>query len=163
MAQKFINLFFSMILLIGMVVVWTACSDDETYFKLNGEWEGENTNGATSKKWPFTVYLDHRGRDLSGIYTDFRGSRTLRTVLYDGEEISFVVDIWPETATFVGIVRSDSSMDGTWSFSADGNNGEWYLYKDRDPDDEDDDDDEDEDDEANHSVPAGTSDPFSSQ
>ena len=55
---------------LSLIVLLTGCSDDEIYFNLSGYWEGETTISATSQDCPFTVYLAHRGTDISGVYTD---------------------------------------------------------------------------------------------
>jgi len=124
-----------LLLLIQMVlmILISGCSNDDTYYKLNGYWEGENINTATGIDWPFNVYIEHRGKDLSGIYTDYRGSITLRNITYTGQDIGFLIDIWPETVTFFGNVDGENSMNGTWSYSGDNNTGDWYLVKDQDP------------------------------
>ncbi|MCD4652952.1 hypothetical protein K8T06_03355 [bacterium] len=129
---------------LSLIVLLTGCSDDEIYFNLSGYWEGENTNSATSQDWPFTVYIEHRGTDISGVYTDYRGSLSLRNITYSGEDIGFVIDLWPEIVTFFGVVQSDSSMNGTWSYTADSNIGVWYLLKDRDPEEEEEEEEEEE-------------------
>ncbi|HPQ38916.1 MAG TPA: hypothetical protein PLV45_00955, partial [bacterium] len=129
-------------LVFAAATVFYGCSEDDAYYKLNGQWEGENSNTATNQKWPFKVAMEHRGTEVTGIYSDYRGSRTLRSVEYDGEAISFILDIWPESVTFIGILRSENSMDGSWSYSGDGNNGEWYLFRDSDPEDDEDDEEE---------------------
>ncbi|MBN1878944.1 hypothetical protein JW823_02440 [bacterium] len=110
-----------------------GCSEDNPNYKLNGHWEGQNTNRSTGKQWNFEVTLEHRGNDISGVYADHRGGRTLRGITYNGESIGFLIDLWPETVTFYGLIDSRSSMSGTWSYSGDGNNGTWYLLKNQDP------------------------------
>lgn len=136
---RFQPVFVAFLLAAAVSCMLNGCSDDDTYYKLNGLWEGENQNEATNQQWPFKIAIEHRGSDISGIYTDYRGSRTLRNINYDGESISFILDIWPESVTFIGILRSEYSMDGSWSYSGDGNNGLWYLYRDRDPEDDEED------------------------
>jgi heme/copper-type cytochrome/quinol oxidase subunit 2 len=122
-----------------MIVMCAGCTEDRTYHKLTGLWEGQNTNNVTGKTWNFKLVVEHRGSDISAIYSDYRGARTLRNISYDGDQIGFLIDLWPEAVTYYGAVDSKSSMSGTWSYSGDGNNGTWYLLKNRDPEDEDND------------------------
>lgn len=121
-----------------MIIAYTGCTEDSTYHKLSGLWEGQNTNNVTGKTWNFKLMVEHRGRDISAVYSDYRGARTLRNITYDGDQIGFLIDLWPETVTYYGSVSSKNSMSGTWSYSGDGNNGTWYLLKNRDPEDNDD-------------------------
>ena len=117
--------------------VIAGCSEDKTYHKLTGLWEGQNTNNTTGKIWNFKLIIEHRGTEISAYYSDYKGSRTLRNISYDGDRIGFVIDIWPEAVTYYGAINSKSSMSGTWSYSGDGNNGTWYLLKNKDPEDDD--------------------------
>jgi len=126
--------FYSLILVQFMLLLFTAgCSEDDTYYKLDGYWEGENKNIATGIDWPFSMYIEHRGTEISGIYSDYRGNLTLRNITYSGQDIGFLIDLWPESVTFFGSLDNENSMNGTWSFSGDNNMGEWYLLKDQDP------------------------------
>ena len=60
--------FHSIILLQLLLLLFTAgCSENDTYYKLNGYWEGENKNIDTGIDWPFSLYIEHRGTDISGI------------------------------------------------------------------------------------------------
>jgi len=139
------------IFLFTLLFLFNGCSDDRAYFKLTGRWEGKNTNGSTGKQWDFRLTIEHRGKEITGVYSDYRGGRTLRNVSYDGEIIGFIIDLWPETVTYLGFLDSEDSMSGTWSYSGDDNNGTWYLLKNRDPDEAEDDDDQDS---ANQRSPA---------
>lgn len=123
-------------ILAALPILFSGCSDDETYYKVAGKWEGEIVNSTTGQDWAFNIFFEHRGKDISGYYSDYRGEFTLRNLTYDGVDIGFIIDLWPETVTFIGIVNSEASMNGTWSYSEDGNNGSWYLYKDQDPEEE---------------------------
>jgi hypothetical protein len=129
-------------LLILLVVFGTGCTEDRPFYKLNGLWEGQNTNDVTGQQWNFRVLIEHRGDDISAVYTDYRGSRTLRNITYDGQNIGFIIDLYPEVVTYFGLVETENAMRGTWSYSGDENNGVWYLLRNRDPEDPDDDDDE---------------------
>ena len=132
--MKYISrtILFILIVTLGLI----ACSNNDTYYNLNGRWEGEHNNNSTSQDWPFKIYLEHRHNDITGVYSDYRGNITLRNIVFDGENISFLIDLWPETVTFVGKANSETSVSGSWSYSGDGNNGSWYMLKDRDPEEE---------------------------
>ncbi len=127
-----------------VLIFWSGCTESRPYYKLSGLWEGQNTNDTTGQKWNFRILFEHRGDDISAVYTDFRGSRTLRNITYDGESLGFIIDLYPEIVTYFGLIDSENSMRGTWSYSGDENNGIWYLLRNKDPDDPDDDDDEEE-------------------
>jgi hypothetical protein len=133
------------IFLFTLLFLFNGCSDDKAYFKLTGRWEGKNTNDSTGKQWDFRLTIEHRGKEITGIYTDYRGGRTLRNVTYDGDTIGFIIDLWPEVVTYYGVLSSEDSMGGTWSYSGDDNNGSWYLVKNRDPDEDAEDDENDDD------------------
>ncbi|MGB3976680.1 MAG: hypothetical protein WBM02_07300 [bacterium] len=134
---------FLILSLLFLLFLVSGCTEDDTYHKLTGLWEGQNTNNTTGKTWKFRLIIEHRGSDISAYYSDYRGSRTLRNISYDGDRIGFLIDLWPETVTYYGAVNTKNSMSGTWSYSGDGNNGTWYLLKNKDPDDSDDEDGED--------------------
>lgn len=126
-----------LILALSFLPFVVGCAEDKTYHKLTGLWEGQNTNNATGKTWNFKLIIEHRGTDISAYYSDYKGSRTLRNISYDGDRIGFIIDIWPEAVTYYGAINSKSSMSGTWSYSGDGNNGTWFLLKNKDPEDDD--------------------------
>jgi hypothetical protein len=113
-----------LLLLIG------GCSKTDHLRNIAGQWKGKNTNDATDQSWAFQLYLEQAGKQISGIYSDYHGSFSLENAFYDGDTISFIISIYPDTVTYFGTVSSDAYIEGTWSFSADGNNGTWTLTKD---------------------------------
>ena len=138
------------LLLMSVIIGLNGCAEDDVYHKLSGQWEGQNSNNSTGKQWNFELTVEHRGRDITGYYSDYRGGRTLRNITYNGESLGFLIDLWPDTVTFYGFIDTKNSMTGTWSFSGDDNNGTWYLLRNQDPDSEDDGEDESEDSSENY-------------
>ncbi|MBN1355876.1 hypothetical protein JXA40_06345 [bacterium] len=133
-------------------IILTGCSQDEPTIDVTGYWSGKILNPSAKTAWEFHMYLEQDGREISGVYSDYRGGITIRNTSYDGENIGFIIDVYPEIVTFFGMVDSSSYMSGTWSYSGDDNNGTWYLENDASKIDTGDEDDE----------PAGdSSNPFS--
>jgi hypothetical protein len=122
--------FLRIVLISLFLFAWTGCSEDDNIVDINGYWSGLNTNSTTNKSWPFDVYFELRGENISGIYTDYHGSFSFRNPFYDGDTIRFVIDIYPDSITYVGDRSGNNKFTGTWSHSGTGNNGEWTLLRD---------------------------------
>ena len=109
--------------------IFSGCSDSSDPPDISGYWEGEIENPATNRSWEFKLYIDQFAKEIQGVYTDFQGNISFRSGNYTGDDIGFVIDIFPEIVTFYGTVESDSYMQGSWSYSGDGNVGTWSLIK----------------------------------
>jgi len=116
-----------------------SCSSDDPV-DLNGYWNGLNQNETTGKDWTFELYIEQDGSEFFVIYTDYRGSITARDVSKKGNRFEYLIDVYPETVFYSGKILNDTRISGTWVYSGDGNEGEWYLIKDladSDPEEED--------------------------
>ncbi|MBN1552056.1 hypothetical protein JW979_11320 [bacterium] len=127
MAKK--SILFGLLFLSGLIFLSSGCTEDKTSIDLSGYWQGTIRNLSTKKAWDFYMYFEQNGDDLLGIYTDYRGSITTRSTNHEKSAISFIIDIYPEFVSFFGTVSSRYYMEGTWSYSGDGNNGQWELQR----------------------------------
>ncbi len=78
--------FFLLVHLILIAGWFIGCSEDDPHHKLSGQWEGQNSNNSTGQQWNFRVLIEHRGNEISGVYSDYRGNRTLRSIAYADEK-----------------------------------------------------------------------------
>ncbi len=120
-------LLFGLMLALPLSMSLTSCSDTDNQMDISGYWSGESKNSTTKKSWDIDLYIDQDDGDILAIYSDYRGSITLRNVTYDGNHLSFLLDIYPEVVTFYGEIESAYEISGTWSFSGDENNGTWFI------------------------------------
>ena len=124
---KISGLYMALVLALSFL---SGCSGDDSLIDLSGYWSGKVKNPTAKSGWPMQMYISQDGQDIFAVYQDYRGIITARNVHLDGDIFSFVIDIYPDTVTFIGDVRGTSYITGEWSFSGDGNNGSWYLTSD---------------------------------
>lgn len=111
------------------ITLFISCSDEQSQVDLTGQWEGRNTNDATNKSWEFALSLEDYPDSLSGVYSDAHRVVSIRGINFKNNQFGFIIDLYPETVTFFGKLDGNSSISGTWSYSADSNIGSWYLYR----------------------------------
>ena len=115
-----------LILILGLC----ACSEDDRLKNINGFWSGENTNDTTAKSWKIQLFFDQHGKSLTGVYSDYHGNFSMRNGFYDGDDVRFTVDIYPDSVTFFGNLEGKNVIRGTWSHSGTGNNGTFSVLRD---------------------------------
>ncbi len=108
----------------------SGCSSDNGLLDLSGYWSGKVKNPTAKSGWKIQMYISQEGDDFFAVYQDYRGTITARNVHFDGKIFSFVIDVYPDSVTFIGDITGTSYLTGEWSFSGDGNNGTWYLTSD---------------------------------
>ena len=116
-------------LIIFMTILFSSgCSNTDNGVDLSGYWTGTVRNPATKSGWAVSFYFDRSGSGWFGIYSDDWRSITMRNLNFDGDYISFVVDLPPDSVTFIGNMAGNDYFDGTWSYT-DGNNGLWEIRR----------------------------------
>jgi len=132
--RKLFHIFLSACLILTATVAFcfiTGCTDDELPVDLTGDWTGRIFNPSTKSAWEFHLYMEHNGNDIFGIFYDYRGSITMRNISFDGTDLGFIIDIYPEVVSFFGSCETSTYIVGSWSYSGDGNNGSWYVQNDK--------------------------------
>jgi len=111
------------LVILGICAGIFGCSKDAGLIDLSGYWTGRTQNNTTRKSWDCNLYFDQDGDEVSVIYTDYRGNISIYNTSYSSEGLEFSVDIYPGTVVFFGTLSSDNRINGTWTYSEEGNDG----------------------------------------